>query len=62
MRLRSPLLGDGDWITITVVVEGDYPAKRVGDGRDLAEAVVVNGQIVAVAIFDLSTAILAVGF
>src|SRR4029079_14149847 len=59
-RLPVPVLGDRDQVGIAVVVEVDDTAERVDDAADAAERVIVNREVVAIAVFDLHTAKLAI--
>ena len=52
-RLTGPGLRDLLQIVIRVVVESDGASERVGNRGDVAEPVVVDGDVIAVAIFDL---------
>jgi hypothetical protein len=53
-RLPVPRLGDRDEVGIAVVVEVDDTAERVDDAADATERVIVNRDVVAVAVLDLT--------
>src|SRR5829696_6732139 len=61
-RLPVLRLRDRYEIGVAVVIEGNDAAQRISDGVNAAERVVVHGNVVAVAVFYLDTAILAVNF
>src|SRR5690349_10276592 len=58
--LPIPRLRDRQKVLVAVVVEGDHAGKGVGDVRDLAERVVVDREVVPVAVFYFKTAILII--
>jgi len=62
MRRAVPALGDREQIVVWVVIKGDYATQGVRDGGDMAPLIVVDGKVIAIAIFDLAAAIFIVGF
>ena len=61
-RLSVPTLRDRDQICVYVVIEIDHATECVGDGCNAAQRIVIDRDVVAVAILDFHTTPLVVDF